>query len=527
MTVSSNDVGRTATPLPDPLPGSVEDWASREPDREILFEGDRAMSWAQIDDQGDRLAESLARNGVEQGDVVAVRTQIRMEWVVIDAALSKLGCRLLGLNWRLTPPEVKFVLSNSEATSLICDDRDPSLIAQAFEGTGLKVAVSLDVATPGFLDYDDLLAEAAEHRVSARPAPLVIYTSGTTGLPKGVVSGIRAGRGQDALEYLADVADHTSRGRDDVFLASMPFSHGAGPGHVRGSLTVACPVVFHRRFDPADALSLINRHGVTNWVTVPTMLKRVAGLSEDVLAENKPTTLTHLATGAAPVSAALKEWATGYFGDILHESYGATEVGMLTHSTPEIRAQRPASSGAPYRHVHLDIRSEEGDSLPAGEPGEIWAQTPLVINGYLNAGPLGPDVVDGEGYFRTGDIGYLDDEGYLFITDRAKDMIVSGGVNIYPAEIEAALLRVPQVQDAAVIGIPDEEFGEQVKAFVELKPGAQASVEDVMAGVRDVLASYKRPKSLDIVDELPRNLMGKLLKKNLRAPYWEGRERKV
>jgi long-chain acyl-CoA synthetase len=527
MSVSINEVGRTETPVPDAVPGSLEDWASREPGREILFEDDRAMTWAEIDDLGDRLAGQLARNGVEAGDVVAVRTQIRMEWVVIDAALSKLGCRLLGLNWRLTPPEVKFVLSNSEATSLICDDQDPSLVAQAFEGTGLKVAVSLDVPAHGFLNYADLLTEPAPHRVSAAPAPLVIYTSGTTGLPKGVVSKVRAGREQAALEYATDVADHTSRDRDDVFLATMPFSHGAGPGHVRGSLKVACPVVFQRRFDPVGALDLINRHGVTNWVTVPTMLKRVAGLSEDLLAEKRPTTLTHLTTGAAPVSAALKEWAIGYFGDILHESYGATEVGMLTHATPEIRALRPASSGAPYRQVRIDIRGEDGANLPAGEAGEIWVQTPVVIDSYLNAAPLGLDTVDAEGYFRTGDIGFVDEEGYLFITDRAKDMIVSGGVNIYPAEIEAALLTVPQVQDAAVIGIPDEEFGEQVKAFVELKPGAQASVEDVMAGVRDALASYKRPRSLDIVDELPRNLMGKLLKKNLRAPYWEGRERKV
>jgi long-chain acyl-CoA synthetase len=151
----------------------------------------------------------------------------------------------------------------------------------------------------------------------------------------------------------------------------------------------------------------------------------------------------------------------------------------------------------------------------------------VVINNYLNGAPLGPDVLDSGGFFRTGDVGHLDEQGYLFITDRAKDMIVSGGVNLYPAEIEAALLTHPKVQDAAVIGIPDEEFGEQVKAFVELKPGQRAEPAEIAEAAAGRLASYKRPRSIDIVEELPRNLMGKLLKKDLRAPYWEGRERQV
>ncbi|MEN3268274.1 class I adenylate-forming enzyme family protein [Pseudonocardia sp.] len=521
-------VGRTRPDDAKPAqPGSVEDWAIREPDREILFEDDRTMTWAQIDSEADSLAEALARGGIEQGHVVAVRTQIRMEWAVIDAALSKLGCRELGLNWRLTPPEVHFVLTDSQAAALICDDPDPSVLTSALDGTRVKVAVSLDAPSQGFLDYRELVGTPATHRVSEAPAPLVIYTSGTTGRPKGVVMKPRAGRERDALEYFADIASHTQRTRSDAYLATMPFSHGAGPSQVRACLKVGARVVLQRRYEPASALDLINRHGVTTWVTVPTMLKRLAALPDDVLAEKRPTTLRQVGTGAAPVPASLKEWVVSYLGDILHEGYGASEVGMITHADPAMRAERPASSGLPHPHVHLDIRDENGTAVPPGRSGEIWVQTPVVIDRYLGGGPLGPEVLDAEGYFRTGDIGYVDEEGYLFITDRAKDMIVSGGVNIYPAEVEAALLSVAQVQDAAVIGIPDEEFGEQVKAFVELKPGATATAEEVMAGVRDVLASYKRPRSIDIVDELPRNLMGKLLKKDLRALYWEGRERKV
>jgi long-chain acyl-CoA synthetase len=363
--------------------------------------------------------------------------------------------------------------------------------------------------------------------VSAAEPRLVIYTSGTTGLPKGVVMGPRPGLEREAAEYQADVAARSLRRPDEVYLATMPFSHGAGPSHVRGALRAGAQVVFLRRFDAEAALALMVRHGVTSWVSVPTMLKRIAALPQDVLDAHRPSTLRNIGTGAAPVAAALKHWVTDYFGDVLHEGYGATEVGMITHATPDMRIDRPSSSGLPHRHVTIDIRDADGGSLPAGRTGEIWVRTPVVIGSYLNGAPLGPEVLDEAGFFRTGDVGHLDEQGYLFITDRAKDMIVSGGVNLYPAEIEAALLTHPKVQDAAVIGIPDEEFGEQVKAFVELKPGQRAEPAEIAEAAAGRLASYKRPRSIDIVEELPRNLMGKLLKKDLRAPYWEGRERQV
>ena len=200
---------------------------------------------------------------------------------------------------------------------------------------------------------------------------------------------------------------------------------------------------------------------------------------------------------------------------------------MLTTLSPEMQRLKPGSSGQPYRHVAIAIRNGDGEALPAGAEGEIWVRTPVVIGQYLNGAPLGPDTLDADGFFRTGDVGRLDEDGYLFITDRAKDMIVSGGVNIYPAEIEAALLTHPAVQDAAVIGVPNEEFGEEVKAFLELKSGRAASEAEILAHCAEQLASYKRPRTLEIVAELPRNTMGKLLKRELRDPYWKGRERNV
>jgi long-chain acyl-CoA synthetase len=246
-----------------------------------------------------------------------------------------------------------------------------------------------------------------------------------------------------------------------------------------------------------------------------------------VFASYDISSVRQLGTGAAPVPLSIKQWVRERFGPILHEGYGATEVGMISHLSPEQEAQKPGSSGRPYRHVSISIRDETGAQLGANQPGEIWVWTPSTITSYLNAPPLDETTRDAEGYFRTGDVGYVDEDGFVFITDRAKDMIISGGVNIYPAEIEAVLIRHPAVQDVAVIGIPDDEFGESVKAFVEVKPGAALETEELIAFAQGALASYKRPKSVEIVDELPRNTMGKLLKKDLRESYWVGRERKV
>ena len=213
--------------------------------------------------------------------------------------------------------------------------------------------------------------------------------------------------------------------------------------------------------------------------------------------------------------------------NVLSEGYGSTETGMITRLPADMQRLKPGSSGKPFRHVVIEVRDSEGRVLPAGETGELWVRTPTTLAGYLNGSDLGSDTMDANGFFRVGDVGYLDSDGYLYITDRAKDLIISGGVNIYPAEIEVALQRHPAVLDVAVIGIPDDEYGEQVKAFCELKPGQRATADELQQFAAAHLASYKRPKTIEFVSELPRNTMGKILKRELRAPYWNDRERKV
>jgi len=257
------------------------------------------------------------------------------------------------------------------------------------------------------------------------------------------------------------------------------------------------------------------------------MLKRIAGLPQEVLAKYDVSSIRALSVGAAPVPYSLKEWVFGYFGECLSEGYGSTETGMVTRLSVDEQRAKPGSSGLPYKHVVIEVRDDRGSCLPPGTVGEIWVRTPTTLGAYLNTGTLDGESLDERGFFRVGDVGYLDAEGYLYITDRAKDMIISGGVNIYPAEIEKVLLAHPAMQDVAVIGIPDDEFGEQVKAICELKPGRQADASALAGFASAQLASYKRPRSFDFVAELPRNTMGKILKRELRAPYWRDRERKV
>ncbi len=512
-------------------PNSLEHWASVQPDAIAIVDGDRSITWRAWNEAADRLAQALAAHGIAAGDIVVARTHVRIEWSIFASALAKLGCRLLGLNWRLTPAETQYVLANSGARALVCDDADPALLLPALRDLPLRLLISIDTPASGFESFGELLATPGEPRFSRGDPPLIVYTSGTTGLPKGVVMNARSKffTPEQVLEYQRDIRPPPVAGDErKVVLVTMPMHHGAGPAQMWGALRGGRTVVLLRRFDPQTALQLIERHRITDWNAVPTMMKRIAGLPREVLERHDVSSIRHLSVGAAPVPFALKEWILGYFGEnVLSEGYGSTETGMITRLPADMQRLKPGSSGKPFRHVVIEVRDSEGRVLPAGETGELWVRTPTTLAGYLNGSDLGSDTMDANGFFRVGDVGYLDRDGYLYITDRAKDLIISGGVNIYPAEIEVALQRHPAVLDVAVIGIPDDEYGEQVKAFCELKPGQRATADELQQFAAAHLASYKRPKTIEFVSELPRNTMGKILKRELRAPYWNDRERKV
>ena len=307
-----------------------------------------------------------------------------------------------------------------------------------------------------------------------------------------------------------------------------PRRHGRGPDQVWTGRATGRRTVLMNRFDAEQVLALIERHGVNYWAAVPTMCQRISVLPPEILSRYDVSSIKAISLGAAPVPYGLKQWAVGHFGPgKLSEGYGTTETGMISSLSPADQLAKPGSSGLPFKGVAIRIRDGAGRDLPPGETGDIWVKTPTTIRAYLNADALGADVRDAEGFFKVGDVGRLEADGHLYLTDRSKDMIVAGGVNIYPAEIEAELQAHPQVLVAAVIGVPDDDLGEAPIAFLEMRPGAVAGPEEIAAAVRDRLAAFKRPRAIHIIDELPRNPMGKILKTELRAPFWKGRERNI
>ncbi|AII10701.1 class I adenylate-forming enzyme family protein [Rhodococcus opacus] len=507
---------------------SVEYWAAVKPHATAIIDGENTVSWETLNARADALADSLAERGLGADDIIVTRCRIRHEWAVVAAAAAKLGCRLLGLNWRLTLHECQFILRDSGAKAIFFDDEDPEPLSSALRESGLSIAVTLDTQAPGVIDYAGLLTRTAPGRFSLGHAPLIIYTSGTTSLPKGVLPRVVPPAEADQLgAYHAELAASRDLVAGDVVMITMPFHHASGPWQVRSNMDLGNTLVFVRRFEPEQALADIQRWRVTSWAGVPTMFKRLSALPSEVLNSYDVSSIRILYVGGAPTPSTLKDWIIDYFGQRLQEGYGSTELGMVAILPADMQRQKPLSAGRVLDTVDVSVRDPSGHELPPDAPGRIWFRSPGMLSGYINHPPLGPDVMDDRGFFRSGDCGYLDSERYLYITDREVDMVISGGVNIYPAEIEAAILRHPAIQDVAVIGVPDEEFGERLLAFCELAPETTATEPEIITHTRNLVASYKVPKHVEFVDELPRNSVGKLLKRVLRDPYWNNAERNI
>jgi long-chain acyl-CoA synthetase len=514
------------TPLTAPAYGTPEFWARTRPDAPAVINGDAAMTYGEWNARADRVAEGLAALGLGPGDRLGLRFRLGFEWFVIQRALQKLGVAQVAVSWKLTPPEAVHILGDSGARGLACDDTDAG--GWAAHDPGLLVTVGQAPGAPG-VRYEDLLATPdPPPRYGPFLPSIVLYTSGTTGAPRGVPPLDAARIDVDRLvRYAAAIAGAPPYPEDAVCLLTLPVHHGLGPSAAAATLLRGGAVVLLDRYDPEDALGLIDRHRVQVWTAVPTMLLRIRSLPEDVRARYDLSSLTALTVSAAAVPPALKEWIRAHLGErLLWEIYGASEVGLVTCAAPADHRARPGTSGRPYDGVEVAVVDDRWDRLPAGVTGEIAVSTPVAINRYLGHDPLGDDTIR-DGFHRTGDVGHLDEDGFLFVTDRVKDMIVAGGVNIYPAEIEKVLVEHPDVADAAVIGIPEPDFGEQPLAFVVPRPAARPTAAEMLAFLDGRLAPYKRPRQFVLVDELPRNPTGKVLKYELRAPFWAGRDRSI
>jgi len=521
---------RVETPTPVANPGSLEFWAGATPDAPALHEGTRTLSYAAWNDQANRLAEVLATlGGIKAGDRVALCMFNRLEWFVTQAATAKLGALLVPISCRLTPAEVHYIAADSGAPVFLFDAEDADSLSRVWTDdppTERPCAVKLAIGVMRS-GRDDVLSFAAvcgegreaspRARVAARAPRSIVYTSGTTGRPRGVVHARTQAAGaqpsQPSQQALA-------LARAELFrnLLGAPLNHAAGQASARATHALGGCVYIVPRFDPQETLETIARERITTTFLVPTMLNRIMSLPKAVLEANDVSSIRKITTGASPCPHSTKERVIAYFGPhCLVESYGTTEVGIIARMQPEDHLVKPGACGRVIEGVDVEIRDGAGQELPRGEIGEIFVRTPYMIERYLNEAPPRELVA---GYFATGDIGRFDHDGFLYVVDRKKDMIIAGGVNIYPAEIEDALRGHPAVLDAAAFGIPHPDLGEQVKAVVECVDGQSVSEAELLAFISDRLAAYKRPRSIELVAEIPRNPAGKVLKRQLREPYW-------
>ena len=500
--------------------------AASHPDKPALVEGERTVAYRAYNARANQVAHLLRSLGVEPGDRVAGMQPNSISGFELSAGLRKVGGVGVPVNFRLRPPEVAYLVNDSGARAVVAGERFVPVVEAArpeIKGDRIFLAVGRDVPE-GWLSYDRLVAEQPVSEAAGALAPGLgagmIYTSGTTGLPKG------AYRPQGVpLERVLEAIAAFGINEKDVHLMAGPGYHSGVSLFCALTLAVGGTVVIMPRYEPEEALSLIDRHAVTSTHIVPIQLQRIMDLPDAVRARYDVYSMRALIVGAAPFPFALKERAVAYFKDCLYEYYGATETFVNLVLRPEDQLRKPGSAGRPVAGHELRLLDEDGREVPPGVPGQLWVRNDGLAEYYGKPDATARSLRDG--FFSVGDVAYRDEEGYFYICDRRVDMIISGGVNVYPAEVEACLVGHPDVADVAVIGVPDAEWGETVKAVVVPRPGAAPSAEELIAWCRDRIADYKRPRSVDFVKELPRDQAGKLLKRKIREPYWEGAGRNL
>jgi len=513
--------------------------AQRKGEDAALVDEHGETSWSEFDRRVNRVIHGLRSAGVAPGDTVALMCGNRREFFEVTVAAMHSGLVVVPVNWHWVAAELAYVLSDSDATALIVEGRYADVAAAACEdpqaaGCPVRIVVG-DPVPEGFEGYEDLLARAddAEPEDQSSGGPM-FYTSGTTGFPKGVRSALTAvGHDLSLVDLIARAAvGMLGIPTDGVTLLEGPAYHSAQWAlSVFPMLGAATTVVMRHHFDAAELLDLVDRHGVTNIHLVPTQFIRLLKLPDEVRERFDGGSLVTVIHGAAPCPIDVKQRMLDWWGPSITEYYGGTEGGFLTVISGEEWLARPVSLGRPTVMTELMIVADDGHTCQVGESGQIYFTSRIGADFEYHKAPEKTEAAHlAPGVGTLGDVGYLDDEGYLFMSDRKIDMIISGGVNIYPAEIESVLVGHPAVVDAAVFGIPDDEMGEQVKAAVELAEGTTGSDDletELIAFARQSLAGYKAPKSVDFVEHLPRHPTGKLYKRLLRDPYWEGSGRTI
>src|SRR5664279_141552 len=505
-----------------------------------IISGDRKRSFAEVGDRVVRMAGGLARLGVGQGDSVCILMRNDIAFIEAAYAAMRLGAYGVPINWHFKPDEINYVLKDS-GTSVLVGHADmlhalrgaiPPGVTVLSVPTPPEILVNYRIdpdhrATPDFAtDLESWLERQQPYDGPVLPQPSnMIYTSGTTGNPKGVRRNAPTPRQTAAAERLRALIYGLKPGVRALLPGplyhSAPNSFGLRAGRLGGAL------VLMPRFDPLGFLRLVQDEKIDTLFMVPTMFVRLMKLPEAVRRKYDTSSLRHVVHAAAPCPADVKRAMIEWWGPVISEYYGSTESSALTFANSDDALKKPGTVGKILSGVELRFLGENGDPLPQGEIGEIYSRNLDTPDFTYHNKPEKRAEIERDGFITSGDVGYIDEDGYVFICDRKRDMVISGGVNIYPAEIEAALHGIPGVHDCAVFGIPDDEFGEALMAVVEPQVGAALDITAIRAQLKASLADYKVPKHVEILKNLPREDSGKIFKRRLRDPYWERAGRRI
>ncbi|PRZ40769.1 long-chain acyl-CoA synthetase [Antricoccus suffuscus] len=494
----------------------------------ILHVGARTLDSHDLTDRAHRLAGGLRALGLNEGDVVAVVLRNSVEYADVINAGKIAGTYYCPVNWHFTPEEIGAQIADCGARVVIGHGDLLSAAAAALPGDATLLSVG-DGGPPSAQNYDRWLAEQATYDgPEVAPRGHIAYTSGTTGRPKAVVRGVFPPEERSwRLQRMQDVVEATFGIKPGCrVLMPAPIYHSGPSVIMQNALTQAEVVVVHERFDAEAVLADIERHKIDTLYLVPVMYVRMLRLPAETRAKYDVSTLRFVGSTGAPCAPDIKRAMIDWFGPIINETYASSEAGMVTVIGAEEALARPGSAGRAIPGAEVKIFREDHTPADVGEVGLIYVRQPAYPDFTYRDNDQARQEIEHAGMISLGDLGYLDDEDYLYVCDRASDMVISGGVNIYPAEVENRLLARADIADCAVFGVPDAEFGERLHAVVQPVGSAPLDASELIEWMRAGLASYKVPRSIEIA-ELPRDDNGKIAKRKLRASYWEGQERRV
>jgi long-chain acyl-CoA synthetase len=484
--------------------------------------------------RANQVVHALRGLGMGPGDTVAAVLPNGAHPMHMYLAALQAGWYYVPINYRLSAPEVAYILQDSDAKVFVSHERHAALVSAAADEAGIAPANRLaHGSVPGFRSFGEVVDPAPTSKPDDRATGAAMhYTSGTTGKPKGVkraLAQIDPDTSAELFTFLLQLFG-IKPNEGNVHLCTSPNYHTAVTTFAGNALHAQHGVVFMDRWDPEEALRLIERYRCTHTHMVPTQFIRMLQLPDDVKQRYDVSSMKWAIHAAAPCPVDVKRKMLEWWGPVIWEYYAATEGGG-TLAPPDEWVKYPGTVGRVWPNSELSIRDDDGNEVSTGTPGTVWMKMGAGRTFEYKGDKEKTDKShDASGYFTVGDVGYLNEDGYLFLCDRKSDMIIAGGVNIYPAEIEGVIHEHAAVADVAVFGVPDPDMGEQIKAVVQPMEGVAGDDElrdSIMAHIQGKLGKYKWPRSIDFMEELPREPTGKLLKRKLRDPYWEGRERAI